>query len=173
MTAVDYRTLFNQVADHIERRYGLPVVISDVLDPNTGDFNGVRINIDHDQEMDVALYVLLHHFGHTAQWNSDPELRALGQDTSPGKTDVELARIFEYERNASRIALSLLHEAGITELDQWISDWFAGDWRFLEQFYRTGERLDFHACLQPGAPLLTPLAIPDFQPQRWESRWSF
>ena len=32
----------------------MPVVISDVLDPNTGDFDGVTIKIDYDQELDLA-----------------------------------------------------------------------------------------------------------------------
>jgi len=169
----DYVRSFAVVADHVERRYGLPVILGDVLDPNTGDFNGEEIHVDAEQDADLALYVLLHLFGHTAQWNTDAELRELGLDVTPGKTDEELARIYHYERAASQMALTLLHEAGIRELDQWISDWFAADWRFLEHFYRTGERLPFRATFEPGAPLLDPLPIPRFKPTRWQSRWSF
>ena len=31
----------------IEDRYKIPVYISDVLDPNTGDFDGVKIMVDY------------------------------------------------------------------------------------------------------------------------------
>jgi hypothetical protein len=61
----DFQDAFNRVELLIERRYGIPVSISDVLDPNTGDFDGVSIKIDYDQDLEIALFVLVHLFGHT------------------------------------------------------------------------------------------------------------
>lgn len=164
---------YDRCAHHIESRYGVDVMISDVLEPNTGDFNGMTILVDHDQNLDTALFVLIHLFGHTAQWNVSEEYRALGHDVTPGLSEDELARIYTYEREATRISLALLHEVGVTNLDQWVSDWWYADWKYLQHFYRTGEKLDFHSLLQPGAERLTPTAIPAFEPQRWISRWSF
>jgi hypothetical protein len=108
------------------------------------------------------------------QWNVSEEFRILGRDTAVGKTDEELARILVYERDATRYSLTLLHEAGILELDQWVSDWWRADWSFLSHYYKTGEKLDPKKLLRPGeGEVLGPLPIPEFQPQRWVSRWSF
>jgi hypothetical protein len=170
----DFQDAYNRVVDLVETRYGVDVEISDVLDPNTGDFDGATIKLDYDQDLDIALFVLVHLFGHTVQWNVSEEFREIGKQTKPGKTDEELARILDYERDATRYSLMLLHEAGVLDLDQWVSDWWRADWAFLSHFYRTGERLDPRALLKAnGGPPLTPLEIPEFQPHHWVSRWSF
>lgn len=46
---------FNPMERHVEERYGIPVMISDVLDPNTGDFNGVEIKIDYANDIEAPL----------------------------------------------------------------------------------------------------------------------
>ncbi|HPA51930.1 MAG TPA: hypothetical protein PLP50_10055 [Thermoanaerobaculia bacterium] len=171
------RAAFDAVHDLLESRYGIPVRIADVLDPNTGDFDGVEIAVDHDQEVDVALFVLAHLFGHTVQWNVSEELRELGiaassLDASPGPERLEAIR--RYEREASEYALALFHEAGVEDLDAWLSDWAEADWRYLSAAY-AGKALpgEFRAHLRPGAALLVPRSIPPFQPTRWVSRYSF
>ena len=45
----DFQEAFNRVELHIEKHYGIPVSISDVLDPNTGDFDGSCIKVDYDR----------------------------------------------------------------------------------------------------------------------------
>ena len=174
---IDFKNCFNIVEKHIEDRYQMPVMISDVLDPNTGDFDGVTIKIDYDQELDLAFYILLHLFGHSVQWNLSKRYRDLGQDQSIPKPPEVMEEIYHYERDATRFALALCRDAQlqpIAEIAQWVSDWFAADYAFLERFYTTGERLDPQELFQAGAgELLTPLEIPAFTPQRWTSRWSF
>jgi len=167
------KNAYDRVEKHIEDRYGIPVMISDVISPNTGDFNGVEIKLDYDQELDSAFFVLVHLFGHTVQWNISAEYRRLGYNVEPGRSEEELRLIYDYEKDASRISLSLMHECGITDLDQWLSDWWAADWRYLQHFYRTSERLNFRSLITPGAELLTPLPIPPFRPHKWVSRWAF
>lgn len=61
----DFQEAFNRVELQIEKHYGIPVSISDVLDPNTGDFDGMSIKVDYDQDLETALFVLIHLFGHT------------------------------------------------------------------------------------------------------------
>lgn len=103
-----------------------------------------------------------------------PEARELGTRYATERPPEELLpAIRDYERDASRIALQLFHDAGVHDLDGWLSDWAAADWAYLEHFYRTGERGDFRRFFRPGAPLLEPLAIPPFTPERWVSRFSF
>jgi hypothetical protein len=169
-----FKEAFDLVERHVEERYRIPVSVGDVLDPNTGDFDGGSILLDFDQSEESALFVLIHLFGHTVQWNLSEAHRTLGLDSQAGKDEETLARIYLYERDATRYSLELMHESGVDDLDQWASDWWAADWKFLSHFYRTGERLEVRALLEPGkAERLTPLAIPPFQPQRWVSRWSF
>jgi len=169
-----FKEAYDRVERRIEDRYGIPVSISDVLEPNTGDFDGMKILIDHDQDLESALFVLIHLFGHTVQWNISEEYRRLGTDLSIGKGEEELAKIFAYEKDATRISLQLLHEVGIKDLDRWVSDWWHADWKYLAHYYRTGEKLDFRTLIEPGkGETLIPCPIPAFTPQQWLSRWSF
>src|SRR5262245_23684734 len=44
-----FRARYGLVDRHVAKRYGIPVVITDVLDPNTGVIDGERIQVDYDQ----------------------------------------------------------------------------------------------------------------------------
>ena len=165
---------FAQVQRGVESRFGVAVHVAPVAAPNTGDFDGARIVVSQDQDPESALFVLLHLFGHTVQWNVSPPLRELGLDTAVGKSEAELVQVLAYERDATRHGLALLRGEGIADLDQWASDWWEADWSFLAHFYRTGERRDVRALLKPGSAVrLAPLAIPAFTPTAYRSRWSF
>jgi hypothetical protein len=171
---LQFKAAFDKVERHIEDRYGIPVVISDVVDPNTGDFDGAEIKLDYANELDVALFVLAHLFGHTVQWCLHPRLRELGTEYARSAPPPELfEEVRRYEQDASRLAMQLFHDSGVRDLDQWLSDWSAADWTYLENFYRTGEKGDFRRFMQEGAPILEPLPIPAFTPTRWVSRYSF
>lgn len=167
------KSIFDRCAEHIETRYGVDVMIADVLDPNTGDFNGATIKVDHDQDLESALFVLIHLFGHTVQWNTSEEFRVLGQETASKILREDLPGVYAYEREATGLSISLLHELGIHDLDQWVSDWWAADWSYLIHFFKTGEKRDIREILQPGAERIIPKAIPKFTPQAYVSRWSF
>jgi type 1 glutamine amidotransferase len=75
-----------------------------------------------------------------------------------------------YERQACRYSLQLFHDAGVCDLDQWVSDFAACDSAYLMHFYRTGKKLAFRSFWREGMPRIEPLAIPEFQPVRWLSR---
>ncbi len=173
----DFAEAYAIVDKYVEEHYGIVSTITDVLDPNTGDFNGSWIKIDYQLEAEPSLFVLLHLFGHTVQWNVSEEFRALGQETTEHATDEQLKLIYAYEKQATQFSLQLLHECGIYDLDRWVSDWWGADWRWLKHFYTTGEKLnqrDVMAWIKPGeAELLTPLPIPEFSPKGFVSRWSF
>ena len=67
-----FREVFNQLERLIEGRYGLPVVITDVTDPFTGDLDGSQILVDYDLDAENALFILGHLFGHTVQFEPLP-----------------------------------------------------------------------------------------------------
>ena len=172
----DFQTAYNRLEHYIEARYGVPVRIGDVIDHNTGDFDGQNITLDHDLELDVALFVLIHLFGHTVQWNLSDSLRELGiaSVTTRNPPPEMLARIHDYERDATRYGLSLLAGTGLSPLTRWASEWWRADWVYLQHLYRTGEKLDARSLLRPGeGDVLEPLEIPPFAPRRFVSRYSF
>lgn len=166
-----FRRAFDLLERHVEERWGIPVRIRDVPNPFTGDLDGAEIHVDHDVDAEDALFILVHLFGHTVQWNVDPALRELGMVRGPGLPEATLAALVAYEHQACRYSLQLLHEAGVTELDQWLADFSACDLAYLVHFYQTGEKRPFRSFWRDGQPRLEPLAIPAFTPTRWVSRW--
>lgn len=169
--APDYlRTVFNRLERFIEDRWEVPVHIQDVPNPFTGDLDGEQIMVDYDLDIEDAVFILIHLFGHTVQWNLSPEHRAIAFLQPVTWTDEQLRAAMEYEAEACRFSLQLLHDAGIHDLDQWISDFAKCDSDYLIYFYKTGEKRPFRSFWQDGAPLLTPLPIPEFRPARWLTR---
>jgi len=161
---------FNQIESYIERRYDLPVVIRDVTDPFTGDLDGAHIEVDYDQSVEDALFIIAHLFGHTVQWNTDPRARELGTAVVKNPTEEFLAELRDYEQLACRYSLQLFHDAGIRDLDQWVADFAACDSAYLMHFYRTGEKRPFRTFWERGMTVIAPLPIPEFNPTRWVSR---
>jgi hypothetical protein len=165
-----FREVFDRVEAYIERRYGIPVVISDVTDPFTGDLDGAQIQVDYDQSVEDALFIIAHLFGHTVQWNTDPAARTIGTARVEKPSEEMLAELRAYELTACRYSLELFHDAGVRDLDQWMADFAACDSGYLMHFYRTGEKLPFRGFWRQGTPAIPPLPIPEFHPTRWVSR---
>ena len=165
-----FRQVFNAVEAYIERRYAVQVIISDVTDPFTGDLDGEHIAVDYDQSCEDALFIIIHLFGHTVQWNTDPRAREIGTVAPTAFDDASLAELRDYERTACRYSLQLLHSAGVHDLDQWMADFAECDWSYLSTFYLTGTKRPFRGFWRGGMPVIAPLAIPEFQPTRWRSR---
>ena len=166
-----FRAVFDRLERHVEERWDLPVRIRDVPDPFTGDLDGAEIQIDHDLTAEDALFILVHLFGHTVQWNVSEELRRLGEVRGPGLAPEVLDALVAYEREACRYSLQLLHEAGVHDLDQWLADFSACDLAYLVHFYTVGDKRPFRSFWKEGQPRLEPLAIPAFTPTKWRSRW--
>jgi hypothetical protein len=165
------RQAFNVLEKHVEDKYGIPIVIKDVPNPFTGDLDGAEIHVDYAEDIESALFIIAHLFGHTVQWNTDQKARDIGYRLYKNPTDDELRALHDYELEACRYSMQLFHEAGLHDFDGWLSDYSACDFAFLIDFYKTGAKKEFKAFWKDGAPLLTPKAIPEFQPKKWVSRW--
>lgn len=171
MSFVEEFTACRQV---IQTKYKVPVTCALTINNNPGIFDGRRIIIFAYLDPETKLFVLAHIFGHTVQWNVSEEARKIGFDSTPGKKEDELGPIFHYERDASRIGLSLMHECGVVERDQWLADWFRADWLFLKHFYLTGLLLEPKNLFIAGAGApLDPLPISNFEPKAFEPRAAF
>ncbi len=166
------RAVFDVVEHTIESRWGVPVRISDVPSPFTGDLDGAAIAIDYNNEIEDALFILIHLFGHTVQWNTSERARQIGtRRPTETWTEAELAELAQYEIEACRLSLALLHSVQVHDLDQWLSDFAACDAAYLMHFYRTGEKRPFRTFWQNHQPVLQPIEIPHFSPTSWISRF--
>src|SRR5262249_15244243 len=94
------RAIFDRVEKLIEDRWAIPVVISDVPNPFTGDLDGERIVVDFENQIEDAVFILIHLFGHTVQWNVSSHARAIGFARPSTWTDEQLAEVADYEREA-------------------------------------------------------------------------
>src|SRR5215510_15718958 len=147
------REVFNTLEPYIERRYGVPVIIKDVPDPYTGDLDGSEIHVDYANELESAVFIIAHLFGHTVQWNLSEYARKIGYEVQQNPSDEKLDELEAYEREACRYSLQLFHDAGILDLDQWMADYAACDFAFLRSFYSTGNKTPFRTFWKDGQPL--------------------
>ncbi len=159
----DYAT---RVQEQLERFYGIRVVTRDIPDPLTGDLDGSEIDIDYAVTQEQRLFLLALLFGHTVQWNVNPALFEIGRQYRPPVREELIPAIIAYEREAAAYGLALLHQIGITDIDQWFCDYTACDQAYLLHFYRTGEKRDFRSFWADNAPLIKPQPIPPFTPTR-------
>ena len=151
-----------RVKAHIEGAYGIRVITRDVPDPLTGDLNGAEIHIDYAVTPEQRLFLLAHLFGHTVQWNVDPDAYELGQPRQPPVKEDALPALMEYEKEAARYALRMIHDVGITDIDQWLSDYTACDMAYLRHYYCTGEKRDFLSFWRADTPLIEAQPFPEF-----------
>ncbi len=164
--------VFNLIERTVEQRWGIPVRIADVPSPFTGDLDGASIAIDFDNDIENALFILVHLFGHTVQWNTSLRARQIGtRRPTETWTAAELLELADYEIEACRLSLALLHSVGIDDLDQWLSDFAACDAAYLMHFYQTGEKRPFREFWKANCTLLQPAEIPLFSPTSWISRF--
>jgi hypothetical protein len=165
-----YTACSDKLTSFLGREYGIPVIIRDIQDPLTGDLDGMEIHVDYALGSEDRLFLIAHLFGHTVQWNVRPRLRHIGQPSSIPVPEAQMPRIVHYEREAAQYALSLFHRNGITDLNQWLTDYSACDIAYLAHYYRTGEKKDPKTFWKSGQPLLEAKPIPIFKPKRWRFR---
>jgi hypothetical protein len=155
-----------RVQEHLERDWGIPIVTRDIPDPLTGDLDGAEIDVDYAITPEQRLFLLGHLFGHTVQWNVNESAFDLGRQYKPPVDEKLFPEVLAYEGEAARYGMQLLHQIGITDVDQWFSNYTAADQAYLLHFYRTGDKGEFKNFWREGAPLIEPKAIPEFKPKK-------
>ena len=155
-----------KVQQHVQGGYGIRVVTRDVPDPLTGDLDGAEIHIDFAVTPEQRLFLLAHLFGHTVQWNVSPRAFEIGKPHVPPVAEQLLPAIVDYEREAASYALGMLHQIGISDADQWLSDYTACDMAYLRHYYRTGETRSFRTFWCDHTTRIRPRAVPAFTPAK-------
>jgi hypothetical protein len=151
---------------------GIQVEYGRLERPKLGIFDGLRIVIDPAVDFEMQCFLLLHLFGHTVQWVApgyQPEIE--------GVTEADLRRslapLEQYEKNAARFGLRLLHDCGIADLDEWFFAFAETDWRYVEAFYRTGKIPLWEDVWIDRGPPVEPCEIPPLRPRLVEQRFAF
>jgi hypothetical protein len=154
-------------------KQGFAIEYRDLEPPRTGIFDGLRIVIDPDVAFEMQCFLLLHLFGHSVQWVAPSlahKLDAL-QHTEDRQQFMQVLRAYELE--AAGFAMQLMHQVGVTTLDQWFSDFVETDWRYVEGYYQTDQLPDWQSCVVRDCPLVTPAPIPELRQHEVQVRFAF
>jgi len=153
--------------EYLARTYHVPVHIRAIPKPFHGDLDGSQIDIDGDTEPAERLFLILHLFGHTVQWDTSARAREIGRPLPVPVSEELLPELLAYEREAAGYAVALLHELGADDLDQWFTDIAEADLAYLTHYYRTAEKRPVSEFFRANQPVVKPIAIPRFQPKQW------
>ena len=154
-------------------KYGFAIEYRDLEAPRTGIFDGLRIVIDPDVGFEMQCFLLLHLFGHSVQWVAPSIEHKLGelQNTEDRSRFMQVLHAYEFE--AATFGLQLLHERGVTQQDQWYSDFVNTDWRYVERYYQTDKLPPWQDCVVSGCPLIQPQPIPPLKQRQVAVRFAF
>ena len=168
----DMVSLWREVTSGIVK-YGFVIEYRDLEPPRTGIFDGLRIVIDPDVGFEMQCFLLLHLFGHSVQWVAPSLARSVDElrNTADRKRFMQVLRDYEFE--AARFGMQLMHERGVTSLDQWYSDFVGTDWRYVERFYETDRIPPWTDCIVSGCPLIRSAPIPPLVHRPVEVRFAF
>lgn len=178
------RRVLDRLSDHVSGVYRVPVRRSRELsrERGTGTVTGAEICLAADLPPEQAVFVLAHLFGHTVQWNTSAEQRAVGlmpdwPEHTPDRR--ELGQFRAYEREATEYALGLVEQAGLggpDGLGPWLAACWDGDWRYLMASFHAGRYpSSWSAFVRTDvAPTrLRPRRVPSFSPREWGTRGAF
>ena len=154
-------------------KQGFAIEYRDLPSPQTGIFDGLRIVVDPDVGFEMQCFILLHLFGHSVQWvapSIEHKLDSL-QNTADKQRFMQVLHDYEYE--AARFGMHLLHQVGVTGLDQWYSDFVATDWRYVERYYLEDKLPPWEDCVVQGCPLIEPAVLPELRHRQVAVRFAF
>jgi hypothetical protein len=168
----DMVVLWRKVSSGIVK-HGFAIEYRDLEPPRTGIFDGLRIVIDPDVGFEMQCFLLLHLFGHSVQWVA-PSLEHKLDDLQNTQDRARFMKVLhDYEFEAAGFGLQLLHDLGVTQLDQWYSDFVETDWRYVERYYETDRIPPWEECVVSGCQLITPIVIPELKHRQVQVRFAF
>lgn len=154
-------------------KYGFQLRYDDLEPPRTGIFNGLHITLDPDVDFEMQCFILLHLFGHSVQWVAPALSHQLHDLQHAPDKEQFLTALRAYEFQAAQLGLTLLHEAGVRNLDQWYSDFVETDWRYVRHYYREGVIPEWSDCRAAGCPIVQPMPIPPLEHHEVAVRFAF
>lgn len=172
LPSADMVEIWRKVSSGIVK-HGFSIEYRDLEPPRTGIFDGLRIVIDPDVAFEMQCFLLLHLFGHSVQWIA-PSLEHTLHDLQHTEDRSRFMQVLhDYEFQAARFGLQLMHQVGVTDLDQWYSDFVETDWRYVERYYQTDRIPEWHTCVTTGCTLIEAAPIPPLEHREVQVRFAF
>ena len=172
LPTTDMVALWSPVSSAIVKR-GFVIEYRDLEPPRTGIFDGLRIVLDPDVGFEMQCFLLLHLFGHSVQWVAPSLEHKLGDLQHTEDRERFMQVLHAYELEAAGFGMQLMHQVGVTTLDQWYSDFVATDWRYVEGYYQTNQLPEWTSCIVSGSPLVTAAPIPELRHHAVQVRFAF
>lgn len=182
----EFKQLFYQYEAFIENTYGVMVHEAILKEPVTGEFYGDCLLVSELIPAETQLWILIHIFGHNTQWLAEFTTVNVGKlqprfeefDSFREESIAILKEIEEYEREACQLGLYALQQAGITHLDQWVSNWFSADFEYLKDAYFNGYNAEKAADVKgfyykEGCDLIVPKEVPSFTIKKIDGKYAF
>jgi hypothetical protein len=154
-------------------KYGFVIEYRDLEPPRTGIFDGLRITIDPDVGFEMQCFLLLHLFGHSVQWVAPSLEHKLEELQHTEDRERFMHALHDYEFEAARFGMQLLHETGVLGLDQWYSDFVETDWKYVARYYETNRLPPWDECVVSGCAIISPAAIPVLRHHAVTVRFAF
>jgi len=154
-------------------KHGFAIEYRDLEPPKTGIFDGLRIVIDPDVSFEMQCFILLHLFGHSIQWAAPSIEHKLADLQHTEEKQRFMQVLHDYEFEAARFGMQLLHQVGVTGLDQWYSDFVETDWRYVERFYLEDKLPPWAECIVQGCALIEPAPLPELRHRQVAVRFAF
>ena len=154
-------------------KHGFVIEYRDLEPPKTGIFDGLRIVLDPDVNFEMQCFLLLHLFGHSVQWLAPSLEHKLAELQHTEDRARFMQVLHDYEREAAGFGMQLLHSVGVTDLDQWYSDFVQTDWQYVERYYQTDRLPDWTTCIARDCALVTPTPLPELRHRQVEVRFAF
>jgi len=172
LPSADMVDVWSKVSSGIVK-HGFAIEYRDLDPPRTGIFDGLRIVIDPDVGFEMQCFLLLHLFGHSVQWVA-PSIEHKLEDLRATTDKARFMQVLhDYEFEAAGFGMQLLHDRGVTGLEQWYSDFVHTDWRYVERYYQTETIPPWQDCVVSGCPLVEARPIPELRLRQVEVRFAF
>jgi len=172
----DFRNLFEKVSSAISERYQIRVSESERTGKNAiGMYNGNLIVVKESLSYEKKLFLLAHLFGHCIQWSHEPDkCESVGSFLSspdPEAEDFEerIRELRAYEEEAAQYSVTLLGTVA-EGLEQWLSDWFESDWKYVVGILLEEDR---EFCFEQGHALVGAKDIPEVDIVKMEPKYAY
>lgn len=140
---VDFARVLKKAAEQLQQA-GLNIAFLDeeIVDadkhiPAKGYFLNKNIYIQNSLSDDLKLYVLLHSYGHIAQWHFDQGLISLSDKLNTiDVKDIEVEEHYEHEVDTLHYCFHLLSEIGEYTLAPWLIQYFNADMLYMSAYFK-------------------------------------
>ena len=139
------------------------VIVDDQDSPFFGDLDGAAVYLGKSQSWENKLFTLIHLAAHNYQWAVNGRFAEIGSQLFYKPDEGLFRELMDYEIEAARLSIALLHELEIFHLDMWYSRYSHCDLAFLDVYYRTGQQRGLMEFWKDDVAIFQALPLPEIK----------